>query len=359
MARPAALVVGGMFGTAVLALLLFAVAPSWPGSMGGLLCSTRVSRNLFALSVDVARVLGGDWQTRLVRLTGDEAWPLSAEEVLVTQLDVARSPAPFLLVTGGPGPAAPTRRATGQPFVQATEPGLLGEPLLEALNEGAIALESALGRRLFPLSFGTFAAPDAPYAIWEVSTGRVLLRASRKQEPGGWASSEAARGPQVQALVTQLARHTFAQLRQLVAQQGASLSLTLPSLSTLLSASAGAAIPLAFAALLAAGPPLWFCILCPSVLGLAAPIAINLALNQLAGLLCSRMQLDDAGCFDILVGALAVGFVLSLASAVPIFVVCQMAACAHGRKTSIAAAGGSLVGSLAGRGGGSSWIFRW
>lgn len=105
----------------------------------------------------------------------------------------------------------------------------------------------------------------------------------------------------------------------------------LPALKTLLSGALPAAVPLAFAA----APPLWFCVLCPSVLGLAAPLAINLALNQLAGVLCDRMKLPDDQCFDILIGALAVGFVLSLASAVPIFIVCQMKACANRNATGL------------------------
>jgi hypothetical protein len=41
-------------------------------------------------------------------------------------------------------------------------------------------------------------------------------------------------------------------------------------------AAAAAALPAAFAA----APPLWFCVLCPSLLGLALPLIINELLNQ-------------------------------------------------------------------------------
>eukprot|EP00983_Pelagomonas_calceolata_P110962 1159732-Pelagomonas_calceolata.AAC.2 len=42
----------------------------------------------------------------------------------------------------------------------------------------------------------------------------------------------------------------------------------------------GPALAAAVAAAFVGAPPLWFCILCPTVLGLAAPLIVNLALNQ-------------------------------------------------------------------------------
>jgi hypothetical protein len=45
----------------------------------------------------------------------------------------------------------------------------------------------------------------------------------------------------------------------------------------------GPALAAAVAAAFAAAPPLWFCIVCPAVLGLVAPLLINIGLNQLAG----------------------------------------------------------------------------
>lgn len=66
-----------------------------------------------------------------------------------------------------------------------------------------------------------------------------------------------------------------------------------------------------------------FCLACPIALGLLAPLVINITLNQLTGALCTQLALSPDECFDVLLGALGLGFVLSLASAVPIFYVCR------------------------------------
>ena len=55
------------------------------------------------------------------------------------------------------------------------------------------------------------------------------------------------------------------------------------------------------------------------LLGLIAPLAINFGLGELAGVLCTKLQLDDTQCFDLMLGALGLGFVLALAAAIPIF----------------------------------------
>ena len=57
--------------------------------------------------------------------------------------------------------------------------------------------------------------------------------------------------------------------------------------------------------------------------------------------------MQDDECFDLLLGALALAFVLSLASAIPIFVVCRMAECKQegGNSTTavVAAAGAAAM----------------
>lgn len=60
---------------------------------------------------------------------------------------------------------------------------------------------------------------------------------------------------------------------------GAQGLLHVNSLHTLLAPAAAVAIAGAFAG----GPPLWFCVLCPTVLGLLAPLAINFGLGGAAG----------------------------------------------------------------------------
>lgn len=52
---------------------------------------------------------------------------------------------------------------------------------------------------------------------------------------------------------------------------------------------------------------------------------------QVAGQVCSHYQLPDEECFDLMLGVLALGFVLSLSSAYPIFRVCRMYQCEHHR----------------------------
>jgi len=99
-----------------------------------------------------------------------------------------------------------------------------------------------------------------------------------------------------------------------------------PSLQQALSAAAAAA---AVAASAAAAPPLWFCFVCPVVLGLLAPLVINYGLGEAATAACDAWKLDDQACVDLFVTALGVGLFLSLMSAWPIFRVCRMYECSH------------------------------
>jgi hypothetical protein len=45
--------------------------------------------------------------------------------------------------------------------------------------------------------------------------------------------------------------------------------------------------------------PLWFCIVCPLVLGLLAPFLFNFGLTAAAEALCSQLQLPDDTCADL------------------------------------------------------------
>lgn len=51
--------------------------------------------------------------------------------------------------------------------------------------------------------------------------------------------------------------------------------------------------------------------------------------SQVAGYICTHFSLPDDQCFDLLIGALGLGFVLSLASAIPIFYGCKLMECSH------------------------------
>lgn len=62
----------------------------------------------------------------------------------------------------------------------------------------------------------------------------------------------------------------------------------------LLLAACAAAVAAAFAK-----PPFWFCVACPIVLGLAAPLLINFGLGAAAEAACEQMQLDPQSCTDL------------------------------------------------------------
>lgn len=45
--------------------------------------------------------------------------------------------------------------------------------------------------------------------------------------------------------------------------------------------------------------PLWFCVACPAVLGLLAPLVINAGLGALADTACQHWQLPPDSCNDL------------------------------------------------------------
>ncbi len=93
--------------------------------------------------------------------------------------------------------------------------------------------------------------------------------------------------------------------------------------------TAATASGVAVAAAFASAVPMWYCLACPAVLGLALPLAINLGLGEMVNVICDHFNFGPEQCMDLGVAALAVGFVLALASALPIFKVCKMYECEH------------------------------
>lgn len=93
--------------------------------------------------------------------------------------------------------------------------------------------------------------------------------------------------------------------------------------------ASAAALAMAAAALAAAGPPLWFCLACPLVLGMAAPWIFNWGLTTAAELLCEHLKLPDDECLDLWWGAFALALILSLASAIPIVYICKLPSCGN------------------------------
>ncbi|GIL48905.1 hypothetical protein Vafri_5285 [Volvox africanus] len=240
--------------------------------------------------------------------------------------------------------------------------------VVDYMNAAAVRVEGLIRRRLFPITISLFdrtaggTVSSGPYAIFDASAGALLL--DRQFLSSTWGNDK----PQVSYIARQLATRVFTLVAEMLptmasesdgkqsAARSAEDSAAANERKLFVTSAAdsngdggggggggatsavgivAAALAVALPAAFAAAPPLWFCILCPSVLGLLAPLVINLALNQVAGLLCSQLHLTDDVCFDVLLGALGAGFVLSLASAVPIFFLCRLPECA-GRNVTTA-----------------------
>uniref|UniRef100_A0A7S0S0Y9 Uncharacterized protein n=1 Tax=Chlamydomonas leiostraca TaxID=1034604 RepID=A0A7S0S0Y9_9CHLO len=323
----------------------------------------RLPRDLIfsAASADADTALRTLSEFEVIHFTGSAD---SAEEALARVVPHVSS---FFVVTLGPH--TPARRTAEQRVLSCTPSVTLPCAELSAAAEG---LEAVLGsdaqgqpRRLFPLSLGTAdfsshwsmaAGVVRPYVVWEAGSGRVLVDSglagrlwgspghvtSGQGAPGDAGALEPEPGQVVGTMsvlmATGLFRHLATALPQVAA---ATAGPAVSRLSTLMHP----ALALAVAGAFAAAPPLWFCIVCPAVLGLLAPLAINMALNQLAGHLCTSLALPDDQCFDLLVGALGLGFVLSLASAVPIFYACKLMECARRGDTPPPAAAAAPAGA--------------
>lgn len=226
------------------------------------------------------------------------------------------------------GRDAPQRRAPGQPFLTIEPASLLPTA---AINQAAAAYEAAVNRTLFPIriQLADLAARSQrpadrparpgdevrPYVVYDVSKGLVTVDAQLL------AGLE--KVAQAQAVV---AASAGAFLESLAGMVGKHLGPVDPFVVfEMASTASGVAVAAAFASAV----PMWFCLACPAVLGLALPLAINMGLGELVNLACDHFRLSPEQCLDLGVGALAVGFVLAMASALPIFKVCKMYQCSH------------------------------
>lgn len=93
------------------------------------------------------------------------------------------------------------------------------------------------------------------------------------------------------------------------------------------------------------GPPLWWCIACPLVLGMLAPFLFNFGLTAAAEQLCALLQLPNQACTDLWWGAFALALVLSLGAAVPIVYLCRLPEC--GRRAAVGAAAAAAAVAVA------------
>lgn len=62
---------------------------------------------------------------------------------------------------------------------------------------------------------------------------------------------------------------------------------------------ATAAISSGLMAAVRSKPPVWFCFVCPIVLGEFFPFFFNLGLGHIAQLICERYKLPDEECLDL------------------------------------------------------------
>ncbi|KAL4858835.1 hypothetical protein ACK3TF_001224 [Chlorella vulgaris] len=321
----------------------------------------------------------------------------------------------FLLIV--PGAGNPQRRSKGKPFLSinpaaASLPAVLG-PAATALNKAVGVLEASLGRRLFSFQLESAALPPCaagtgPCAVWEASSGRLVLdswlagkiageggqaaaaaagkaggaagsttspklldaagiagvtageagraaTAAAEDEglgpddeeashpvPAGDASGSGSGGsssgdlPNLLAAFVDLLVGQVAEASSLLQKGKASL----PALAAIFGKAGAASVTL----LMAAQVPLWWCIVCPLVLGMLAPFIFNFGLTAAAEALCSQLQLPDDTCSDLWWGAFAVALMLSLASAIPIVYLCRLPECGrHGVATAAAVLGAAAA----------------
>lgn len=123
-----------------------------------------------------------------------------------------------------------------------------------------------------------------PYVVWEVGTGTVLVDSGFAARVWGtkdtklYTSIEPTSPEAVRHMADLMAHGLFKHLATALPQVAATAAQQPPMQHAL--SLLGPALSVAVAGAFAAAPPLWFCIVCPAVLGLLAPLAINIALNQ-------------------------------------------------------------------------------
>lgn len=318
----------------------------------------------------------------------------------------------FVIVIPGPllqSRSLRRRTSSSQPWVEAKPPSLASALPLQTLETLATALESRLGGRKLPTFTVEAAAVHAlplcksggACAIWEGSTGRILLDAdvarrmafsptvaslldkftevfaSQLLDRSTAGTAAAAAGgdsiDMVQISVKQTSAEGAAPKEYLDSGISSGLSEVITSKLTnkggntadssdkpnsisvaaenanVASTAGTAAVTL----ILASQLPLWWCLACPITLGLLAPFVFNFGLTSAAEQLCAVMQLPSDECADLWWGAFALALVLSLGAAVPIVYVCRLPDCVKHAvmKTAAVAVGAAAAGAGAIAGG--------
>lgn len=237
------------------------------------------------------------------------------------------------LVVAIRGQQVPLRRnaTAGQAYVSvlganATEATALSHSLaLSTINRAALLLEAAIGRPLFayrlePVDMTVPAGSQAPFAVYDVSHGHIMLDRRRL-------ASILNAPAHVTGVVERFATSLYEQLAAHVTTEAHQASQTVSKLAGFASKAGALAAAVAFASAI----PTWFCIACPAVLGLLAPFLFNFGFGEGAELLCQHYQLPDDACNELWLGAFALALVLSLASTIPIVYICRLPECGKQR----------------------------
>jgi hypothetical protein len=266
----------------------------------------------------------------------------------------------FLIVIPGPSDIKINRRKPNEPWITASPTDLADALPLKSLEILAIALES-LPRRVDTLKsqvdnfttdgldygdsnrglhrFHIEIAPN-PYAfplcrgrggacaIWEGSTGRIILDA----DIAGRIISSSTVATLLDKFTLSFANILNNDDKNAFLEESSSSSFSVQSIGEFVAKAATAAISSVL--LLSRNgntnfgrQPLWWCLTCPIVLGLLAPFVINFGLTSAAEQLCASLELPAGECSDLWWAAFALAMVLSLGSAVPIVYVCRLPDC--------------------------------
>ena len=306
----------------------------------------------------------------------------------------------FVIVIPGPPLARGSLTHRGGPtetWIEAKPPSLAAALPLQTLETLSHALETKLGGRKLPRFTIEAAAVHAlplcksggACAIWEGSTGRILLDAD--------VARRMSFSPTIAALLDTFTRALASQLLSVASFDAAGTAVeggeileavvTVPSLrkeyfhrssvnggqdtateedpdkktsgsmgsgnlaSNNIANTIATAGTAALTVLLASQLPLWWCLACPITLGLLAPFIFNFGLTAAAEQMCAVLELPSDECADLWWGAFALALVLSLGAAVPIVYICRLPDCVkHAVNAGAAtlAVGATAVAAVAG-----------
>jgi hypothetical protein len=263
----------------------------------------------------------------------------------------------FLIVIPGPKAVKLNRRKSGEPWITASPATLATSLPLKSLNILASALEfrhrsqfqtqlttdtsgninlntidTNRGLHQFhievapsPYSFPLCRGRGGSCAIWEGSTGRIILDVAIAKRMIESSTVVQLLDRFTVAFATMITETSIDQSN--ISEDSNEENNKLSSVEIIGAFIAKTATATISSLLLSRRQSLWWCFACPIVLGLLAPFVINSGLTAAAEQLCAALQLPAAECSDLWWSAFALAMVLSLGSAVLIVYVCRLPDC--------------------------------